>query len=357
MREWIRRLDQWLRSHRPEYYARLLPGATDEELDQLERQVSRALPEAFRDLYRWRNGTPDDLETEALIHNYSFITVQESGQVWSVLKELLDSGDFDRPNWWRPGWIPILGSWGGDNVCVDLEGTFTGHSGQVLDFVHDDEGRDILAPSLDAWGETFVAGLAEGLWRDEDGDFHPVDDAQWREFQRRLLPGFPVTYSAALKTPIPTPDPWSPGVYRPWRHLIGNLCPDCQLYSPVQGQLRAAQHSLRIEVPPELRQLLLETNGVTRPDRTQVIWPAEMIGERNQQFRADSHYRMLYMPFDHLLFFGDNGRGDQFAYRIRADHQLDESNIYLWKQATDAREWYARGLASFLESVLTEEED
>jgi hypothetical protein len=36
----------------------------------------------------------------------------------------------------------------------------------------------------------------------------------------------------------------------------------------------------------------------------------------NIQFRSNSDFANLYMPFDAVLFFGDDGGGDQYAYGI-----------------------------------------
>nr|WP_280703686.1 hypothetical protein [Kitasatospora sp. GP82] len=44
------------------------------------------------------------------------------------------------------------------------------------------------------------------------------------------------------------------------------------------------------------------------------VWAIEQIVEQNLYFRSDGSFARLYMPFDALLFFGDNGGGDQFAF-------------------------------------------
>ena len=50
----IERMDRWLAANRPDYCARLRPGATDAMLNAFEDRFSLRLPEPFRAFYRWR---------------------------------------------------------------------------------------------------------------------------------------------------------------------------------------------------------------------------------------------------------------------------------------------------------------
>src|SRR5262249_53675291 len=62
------------------------------------------------------------------------------------------------PLLWHPKWIPVLESTAGsDFICVDMVGSFGGPQGQVLELVHDSEGRTALAISL----VSFVGSLSE----------------------------------------------------------------------------------------------------------------------------------------------------------------------------------------------------
>ena len=61
----LARMDRWLAETRPDYYACLLSGATDTDLDAFEAQFSLKLPVAFLQLYRWRNGQ-DPMPSDSL---------------------------------------------------------------------------------------------------------------------------------------------------------------------------------------------------------------------------------------------------------------------------------------------------
>src|SRR5947208_11046 len=63
MAELVRRLDAWLARHRPDFYAHLLPGLTDQEWASFVARLGVEVPDSFRELYQWRNGQHDDVPT------------------------------------------------------------------------------------------------------------------------------------------------------------------------------------------------------------------------------------------------------------------------------------------------------
>ncbi|MFJ9788384.1 SMI1/KNR4 family protein [Streptomyces globosus] len=101
--------------------------------------------------------------------------------------------------------------------------------------------------------------------------------------------------------------------------------------------------------PKPLRDLLLETDGVSDGHGTCVVWGVDQIVEVNLAFRSDASFRSLYMPFEPLMFFGESGGGDQFAF-VRSPARDD---VFVWDHETDSRLWIAPGLESFLRSALT----
>ncbi len=71
-------------------------------------------------------------------------------------------------------------------------------------------------------------------------------------------------------------------------------------------------------------------------------------------------FKELYMPFDHLVFFGEDGGGDLFAFAVHADGRNHKDDIYRWDHETDGRSWYAACLEQFLEmrfDIENEEEE
>lgn len=156
----IARVESWLAAHRPDYLARLRPGVTDAQLDDFEARFSLRLPDAFRELYRWRDG-------QQPLYFASFQGNREFSPLESVsnTKELFDSmigHDFNQPGWWRRGWVPFLDNGGGSHLCVDVTAEDGGLPGQLVAFWKADGDRPVEHLSLEAWLADFVESMESG---------------------------------------------------------------------------------------------------------------------------------------------------------------------------------------------------
>jgi len=137
---------------------------------------------------------------------------------------------------------------------------------------------------------------------------------------------------------------------RSWKQLAQTHAADAKFAPPAaESQIASAEQQLGIQLPNALRELLLESDGVIADYGAGVIWSVSDILKHNREFRTTKSFRELYMPFDHLLFFGDDGGGDQFAFAIRADGQIHSFDIYRWEHENDARSWFAGRLEQFFE--------
>ena len=195
MERLISRLDQWLEDHRPAYYAKLQPGLSGHRLDEFERDIGFPVPEAFKELYAWKNGQ-DPSCFAALQHNRMFMSIEDVLDTHRILNEFLEGGEFDHDMWWSPRWVHFLDNGGGDRQCIDMGEAFFGVEGQVINFWHDWDNRDIEYPSLEKWLEVFVATLEAGLWREAEGDLHPVNEDKWHDFLAEMNPGYPIKANA-----------------------------------------------------------------------------------------------------------------------------------------------------------------
>lgn len=99
--------------------------------------------------------------------------------------------------------------------------------------------------------------------------------------------------------------------------------------------MAAVESTLGQPLPPQLAGLLRECNGVRGRYGLDVVWSAERIAKDNADFRSAQDFTELYMPFEPLMFFGDNGGGDQFAF-VRTP-QRDE--VFVWDHETDSHTW------------------
>jgi cell wall assembly regulator SMI1 len=191
----IARLDRWLTEYRSGYHAELQPGLSGKRLLEFEQHLGFRVPDAFKELYAWRNGQSPRCYA-ALQGNRMFMTIEDVLGTHRMMNELLEGGEFDQELWWSPRWVPFLYNGAGDYLCIDTGGAFTGSEGQIIEFWHDWERRDVVYPSLEKWLETFVASLEAGLWREKARDYHPTDGGEWASFASKLNPGYPIEANA-----------------------------------------------------------------------------------------------------------------------------------------------------------------
>ncbi len=142
-----------------------------------------------------------------------------------------------------------------------------------------------------------------------------------------------------------------------WRSLISGLFADAKFFAPATtSELERAETELQISFPDELRSLLLETNGVAAHYSSPLVWPVEEIVTQNRLFRENADFVQLYMPFNSLLFFGGEGNGDQFAYRILGGRIRATSFIYEWDHESDGRVWFATDLPDYFRRSVPNDE-
>ncbi|WP_060179374.1 SMI1/KNR4 family protein [Streptomyces sp. IMTB 1903] len=134
-----------------------------------------------------------------------------------------------------------------------------------------------------------------------------------------------------------------------WREQILQAMAGAELGAPAEeAALAGVESALGQPVPAQLASLLRECNGVRGRYGLDVVWSAERIAKSNADFRSAQDFADLYMPFEPLMFFGDNGGGDQFAF-VRTP-QRDE--VFVWDHETDSRYLVSYGLDEYIEQAL-----
>ena len=137
-----------------------------------------------------------------------------------------------------------------------------------------------------------------------------------------------------------------------WIDFINSLSDTCKFLQPAsEKDITGAETALNIELPEELKNLLIESNGVIGEYGVDLVWTLERIVQDNISFRRSEDFKELYMPFDHLLFFADAGNGDQFAFSI-LNGSITKDDIYVWNHEDDSRTWIASSLKRFIEGWL-----
>lgn len=154
MQNIIQRLDYQLLSLRPDYYAQLKPPLSSADIAALETKYSVQLPDDLKELYRWKNGQKSSCY-KSFVNNATFLSLDDALSTARDLTGMIGS-DFETENWWHMDWIPLFQNGGGDYICYDKTGVFTGQAGQLLEFWHADSDRNVIAGSLSAFLEGLV---------------------------------------------------------------------------------------------------------------------------------------------------------------------------------------------------------
>jgi cell wall assembly regulator SMI1 len=162
-RSLLTRIDQWLAQNRPDYYAKLQKGVSNDQLDQFENRFNFKLPDTFKLLYSWRNGQEESCSA-SFVGNRMFMSL---GSIAST-KEMLDGmigEDFEDPEHWKEQWVPFLENGGGDYLCIDLGSGNQGTAGQLVEFWHADKDRKTVYPSLKDWAQQLQSSMESGAYK------------------------------------------------------------------------------------------------------------------------------------------------------------------------------------------------
>lgn len=155
MQEIWDRIEASLGIYAPEMLNGLAEGASEEDIQQLEIELGYHLPEPLRDSLRIHNGAGDFVDAWELLDLRSILHEhQEQREILHWLQETDDKPDW----WWRPHWIPLAKSGGGDLLCVDVTPEGNTPVGQIILFDHE-VGSGPIASSF----HTFLSSLADHL--------------------------------------------------------------------------------------------------------------------------------------------------------------------------------------------------
>lgn len=182
------RIEAWLAANASMIRKSFRPAAKASALKKLQTKIGLTLPTDFIESLARFEGQKEDAEHGLFPIADKFLgampacqlfSIVEIDREWSMLKGLLDDGEFAgsqsrpqsgvRDDWWNPGWVPIAGNGGGDSFCLDMAPDEGGSVGQVIYFFHDMKNRPLIAPSFSAWLEELAGGLESGRYVfDED---------------------------------------------------------------------------------------------------------------------------------------------------------------------------------------------
>jgi cell wall assembly regulator SMI1 len=169
-------LDAWLNSHAPRIFGELRPGASLEQIHELERTIGQSCPDEVRAWFTRHDGAES-------LGVFGFVPVIGAQSAWRRMNKMVDDGKFSdgrapanqtgrifQAVWWHRGWLPVAQDSGGNQLCVDLDPGPQGHRGQLL-FWDRQTGPEVSAPSLADWFESFLDDLKSGRQYVDDEGF------------------------------------------------------------------------------------------------------------------------------------------------------------------------------------------
>lgn len=173
------RIDTWLQTFAPARAARLSPGATSEELAEIEVVLGLTLPEDFKASYRIHNGAWRG--SYLLMGSPEFYPLSQILSLGKMFHMLLQKPGWPRrepyflsdperqslpvqPVWYHPHWVAFAGDGGGFQWCIDLAPTSGGTRGQVIAYDHEEGPADLLFPSFEALLSIYADQLEAGFY-------------------------------------------------------------------------------------------------------------------------------------------------------------------------------------------------
>ena len=176
MEEYWSRINRWIQKQTPELAKDINGPASAKEIQALEKYLGADFPQSFKDFYQIHNA--QNAHSDGIMNAEEFLSLERIKDEWTVWNDLLKGGDFEgitstpakgiKNDWWNAKWIPITYDGGGNHICLDLDPAEGGNYGQMIRMWHDDDSRELIAPSFEAWIKTFVEDLEKGEYIHSD---------------------------------------------------------------------------------------------------------------------------------------------------------------------------------------------
>jgi hypothetical protein len=137
-----------------------------------------------------------------------------------------------------------------------------------------------------------------------------------------------------------------------WREYVSALAPDVELNSPARPEeISDAEAQLGVAFPPPLRELWSQSNGLVSRYGFSFVWSTAEIVKRNVEMRTFPGFEDMFMPFDSLVFFGDEGSGDLYFLAI-CGGKIRDDTVFRWDHETDSRTLEEYCLRAFVRDYI-----
>jgi SUKH superfamily protein len=138
-----------------------------------------------------------------------------------------------------------------------------------------------------------------------------------------------------------------------WIKHISALSPDIKFNPPaLPEEIRDAETKLNVVLPKSLKELWSQSNGLIDHYGGWFVWSTDEIVKRNLEMRTFPGFDESFMPFDPLLFFGDDGGGDLYFFAI-CGGKIKYEFVFRWDHETDSRILEEHHLKTYVEKFIT----
>lgn len=178
------RLENFLRQNAPKIYEGLASGATEDQIIAVEQICGFSFPTDVRQSYLRHDGQLGDFgepQGGTFIPDcFGLLSMSKVLYKWQGNVDTLEDLGDEIPDGHRasPGvkavfldhaWVPFAKDIGGNQLCLDFDPAPGGIVGQIVEFDHEADGQQCLAPSFRAWLSGIVDDLEAGLsvWSEE----------------------------------------------------------------------------------------------------------------------------------------------------------------------------------------------
>lgn len=175
-------LTAWYTQQIPEFADTLNPGASEEEIRELEREVEEvtgvSLPSALSDVYRLNAGQ-EAYPSSGAFFGMAFLSPQDVLGEWQARRDLIE-GDVEPDNEAIGisypkgavqmqevvfGHVPFTSDWTGNYIGIDLSPAPNGKIGQITNFGGDEYDRFVFADSFEMFLEWVLKQYYEGHYQ------------------------------------------------------------------------------------------------------------------------------------------------------------------------------------------------
>jgi cell wall assembly regulator SMI1 len=167
-----KRIEEALAQIDPDLLEDLRPGASEDAIERVERQLGVRFPDDYRASLRIHEGTGG-----FLIDHWELNQLSATVRRWKMFDEFVSTGEIRlgddryaratgpvRPQRWNRAWIPIARDGNGNDQALDLDPPANGARGQIIEYYRDSNEVKVIAPGFAGYLERFATDLEAGCY-------------------------------------------------------------------------------------------------------------------------------------------------------------------------------------------------